>query len=244
MHTHEKIDPGSDAVRIAPVPPNPVAELEKAVALIRDQVDALQITVAEEKQPWYRDHSAVLSILALILSTVFSVYSVYQSIQQSHADASEKAHSAQSSKLETLRQFMLQAATIRSEEIQEEGTLARTNPVLFGQRSSVRNLQRQIILENADAIVGYVRDSVSAQLYNALAFEHSTDGQYAVAEQYYLAALKAATDSASRVVSLRGLASLYMAPRSPITNVSKGRELFRQVIEIISRQTEKQGITS
>jgi hypothetical protein len=217
-----------------------VGELQHDISLLRDQVDALQIAAAEKKRPWYRDHSVLLSLLALLFSTVFSIFSVYQAVQQNQIEASDKAREIERSKLEGLRQFMLQLATIRADEIQDQGTIAQSNPVLFNQRSSVRNLQRQIILESADAIAAVVKDSVSAQVYNALAFEHSTDGRYQDAERYYIAAMKASADSGnSMLVSLQGLAGLYMTPQSSIADVQKGRQYYHRAMEILARQSDE-----
>jgi hypothetical protein len=116
----------------------------------------------------------------------------------------------------------------------------RTQPVLYGQRSVVRNAQRQLILESADAIAREHRDRVSAQVFNTLAYERASDGRHEAAEQYFRAAIKAASDSSSAVlVSLQGLATLYMTPGTPITNLPMGRQSFRQAMDILRRGSDE-----
>ena len=233
-------DPRLDGIPIQHAPT--VFELRQDTDLLRDQVDALQIAAMEKKRPWYRDHSTLISLSALLLSTIFSLQAVYDTINAKAAERSEKTSAEIRTKLETLRQFMVQVADIRNEEVQEQSTTAIANPALYGMRSSARNTKRQILLESADAIVADVREDVSAQVLNTLAFEHFMDSRFHSAERYYLAALEASRDSANAtVVSLGGLAALYMTPGSPLHAVDRGRTHWARVMEILSARRDEYG---
>lgn len=219
-----------------------VYELRRDTDLLRDQVDALQVSAAEKRRPWYRDHSTLISLSALLLSTIFSLQAVHDTIRAKAAERNEKTHAEIRTKLETLRQFMVQVADIRNEEVQEQSTTALSSPALYGMRSSARNAKRQILLESADAIVTDVREHVSAQVLNTLAFEHSMDSRFHSAERYYRAALAASSDSANAtVVSLGGLAMLYMTPGNPLHAVDKGRSHWAHVMTILDARRDEYG---
>lgn len=213
--------------------------LESRVELLRDEVGLLQISVAERQRPWYRTPSTLISILALLCSAIFSVQTLLQAHYASEFNERSKADAELKAKRETLRQLMVQVSDIRSDEIQEQSSLANSNPALFALRSGARNSKRHILLESADAIASEILPALSANVLVSLGFEHLMDSSFRDAERYYTLSLSHATSDVTRIAAFVGLCNVYMMPGGPLHDLRKGRDFARRALALLGNRGDE-----
>jgi len=222
------------------LPPSSEDEgLESRVELLRDEVGLLQISVAERKRPWFRTPPTLISILALLCSAIFSIQTLLQTHYASELNERSKAEAELKAKRETLRQLMVQVNDIRSDEIQEQSSLANSNPALFALRSGVRNSKRHILLESADALASEILPALSATVLVSLGFEHLMDSSFRDAEHYYTLSLSHATSDVTKIAALVGLCNVHMTPGSPLHDLRKGRDFARRALALLGTRRDE-----
>jgi tetratricopeptide (TPR) repeat protein len=198
--------------------------------LVRTRVDNLEVKAAEAKKPWYRQLPLWISILSLLVSSGFSGYTAYEQRKEHQAEELKK-------RLESLRATLLQIADIRNEFL--AAAVAEPNQVQLIQRSSQLNAKKQILIENADALISGIETEVSPALFIELAYEESTDGEYADAKQHYEQGLRGkGLDTISSLAILRSLGEIYMQPGTTFHDNEKGREEYRQALKLLQNNED------
>jgi hypothetical protein len=224
--------PPTEGADARPTEPAALDRIRADVSLLRDQVDVLQSV--RESKPWYRQHSLLVSGLALLVSTVLSI-SARRDQTTTLAAAERKG------KLETLRQYMGQLADIRMEETREFATSGR-NAQLYSQLSSLRQTKRQLLIESADAIIVDVEGEVQPNILVTLAFEQTQDGRYAEAKRFYeLAEARTAPGSPERLVVAHGMAGLKMIPGTPVFDADAAMRHFDEGEQILRKRSDEYG---
>lgn len=192
--------------------------------LVSTRVDYLELKEAEAKKPWYRQLPLWISIFSLLVSTGFSGYTAY--IQK-------KEHQAEvlKNRMEIVRSALLQIADIRDQFLSLAAAPEQNN-VQATQRSVQLNTKKQILIENADALISGIETDVNPALIVELAYEESTDGEYDAAKRHYEFGLKNKhLDPLSTLAILRGLGDTYMQPKTNFHDNEKGREYYRRALQ-------------
>jgi hypothetical protein len=239
---------------------------------LQQQVTALELESLEQKKPWYKQPSTIISMVAVFISATFSVYTAWtQSGQRKHEEIAKK--------LETLRATVLQIADLRNEWVQSQVNMDKNSPQ-FMQREGLINTKKQVLIENADAIIGDVRKYVSPSVFEILAYETQADSKFSDAQTYYELALaseygsslsdvqsgnsswmkklwvafgfgnnagrQAASSGFSKLFIKKDLALLYMQPNTgvDIYNPKRGRDLLKEVIAELDRYKDEYAIQS
>ena len=204
--------------------------------LVRTRVDNLEVKADEAKKPWYRQLPLWISILSLLVSSGFSGYTAYEQRKEHQAEELKK-------RLESLRATLLQIADIRNEFL--AAAAAEQNQVQLIQRSSQLNAKKQILIENADALISGIETEVSPALFIELAYEESTDGEYAGAKRHYEQGLRGkGLDTISSLAILRSLGELYMQPATTFHDNEKGREEYRQALKLLQNNEDDNTLSS
>jgi hypothetical protein len=213
--------------------PVPMTEIRTAtlttdhdIQLLRDRVDSLELKAAERKTPWYKQLPLWLSIISLLISAGFSLYTAYQQQQDKTAEEFKR-------RLETLRATVLEIADLRSENLKVIAT-SDQNPSQVSQNLSIINTKRQVLIENADALLSGIEREVSSAVFVELAYEEATDERFVEAERYYKLGLQSKhLDLVSTVAISRALGELYTNPKSDLYNLELGRARFQQALDAL-----------
>ncbi|HUI85342.1 MAG TPA: hypothetical protein VL240_14030 [Candidatus Binatia bacterium] len=193
--------------------------------LLRTRVDNLEVKTAEAKKPWYRQLPLWISIFSLLISAGFSGYTAYEQSKEQKAEELKR-------RLETLRATVLQIADIRNEFIQASASPQQQNSAQFVQRSALLNTKKQVLIENAGALISGIETHVSPAILIEVAYEEGSDGKFVEAEHYYQTALQApGLDTLTSVSVMRSLGELYMQPVTNFCDQNKGRDYYRRALE-------------
>jgi hypothetical protein len=198
--------------------------------LVRTRVDKLEIKAEEAKKPWYRQLPLWISILSLLISSGFSAYTAYQQSKEQKAAELKR-------RLENLRSTVLQIADIRNEFV-IASTSAEPNMAQFTQRSALLNTKKQVLIENADALISGIETEVSPAIFAELAYEESADGKVEEARRYYELGLRSKhPDALTSGAIMRSLGELYMQPIAFHDN-EKGRAYYREALRVQNGQDD------
>ncbi len=205
--------------------------------LVRARVDNLEVKEAEARKPWYRQLPLWISILSLLVSAGFSGYTAYVQQKEHRAEELKK-------RLESVRATLLQIADIRDQFLLLAASPDQNN-MQMTQRSSQLNTKKQILIENADALIDGIETEVSPALLVELAYEESTDGQYGAAKRHYEDGLRSKQlDPLSSVSILRCLGELYMKPNTGFQDIEKGRADYRQALNLAGNNQDDASLSS
>lgn len=205
--------------------------LKEEIDLVRSRVDKLEIKAGEAKKPWYRQLPLWISILSLLISSGFSGYTAYHQSKEQKADELKR-------RLENLRSTVLQVADIRNEFV-IASTSSEQNMAQLTQRSSLLNTKKQVLIENADALISGMETEVSPAIFVELAYEESTDGKFEEAKRYYEQGLLCKhLDALTSGSILRSLGEIYMQPVTAFHDNEKGREYYREALRVQNGQDD------
>jgi hypothetical protein len=117
------------------------AEHEHTIELLRDQVDALQVSAAEKHKPWYRQTPSLASLLAILLSVTTFAYSNLKDKRQDVQKKQESLRGIVSAMIDLANE---QQAKLGSADSQKLSTQERE---FIG---GMMNTRRMILAETAD----------------------------------------------------------------------------------------------
>ena len=188
---------------------------------LKDEVDALQVLVMKQQQPWYRDAAAIVAVLALVFSFGTTIVS-YQRTSQEDIHASEIELRALLSRSSAIPAEMTENARTYADD---PGAVARSTSVLT---------QEQILLakQAAQVLFGIPQERVTAAQYLLVANVLIGNGIDREGLQLVDSAIAVARDvndfvSAVRVKAFR----LFQLQRA-----DEGRDLYQQALAVWDRR--------
>jgi tetratricopeptide (TPR) repeat protein len=184
---------------------------------LKNEVDALQVLVMKQQQPWYRDAASIVAVLALMFSFGTTIVS-YQRASQ------EDVHAAEIE----LRALLTRLSAIPAEMTQNAKTYA-DDPGAVASLASVLT-QEQILLakQAAQVLLGIPAERVTAAQYLAVANVLITNGIDTEGLPLLDAAIQVARDvndytSAARVKAYR----VFQLGR-----YDEGRDLYQRALNV------------
>ncbi len=147
---------------------DPIAEMQSDIQLIRDQVDELQLAIAEKRAAWYKQPSTLISVVALAVSTVTSMGAYY--VQQRKDVAQDQAE-----KLAAVSQL---ATEIIDTGKQMADLNELKDPAQASYLNALLNNKREIMVARATDLVDKLQLNVSPEiLYTLGSQEHLSKGR-------------------------------------------------------------------
>jgi len=206
-----------------------VKELQRCTQALHSKVDTLQI----DEKPWYQNASVLVSLLAVLVTVGLTSYNMYlQSVGIIQQEMKERQAN--------VRTAVTKLVAARKENII---LMQRANTSDRNQLDILINSQRQVLLEDAKALVDELGTGASTNTLLILGYELQTDSDFETAHSYYKQALKSArTEHLDRVVALRSLAGLRMIPNTGIADYKQGRDYWQQAINIQKNRNDEYGL--
>ena len=206
--------------------PSSIERITARLALLTDQVDALQVESAGRNRPWYREPSLIISLLALTISALFSAIGMRQ------VNAKDIA-----AKQESLRQTVVQIVDSQTEmsQVAQENI---SNPLMARWANSNLNSKRQVLIETALALVGELGDSVDASSLTPLGGQLQLDGRYDEALALYFKALDLVDSPVVRSAILRSIGGSYRLQGSATYDVGKSRDYLQRAVDLFKDQDD------
>lgn len=194
--------------------------LEERVRVIKDEVDALQINIMNQKSPWYKNVPAIISILALCFS-FGTTYVSYNRI---------KAQDIISLRAE-LRSVLQRLMALPKENF--ELTKKYTNdPLAIGFLGGYINQENSLLARQAAEIANKLpKDKVSAAEYYAIAMALQASYNVEGAERFLDFALVTSKDFNEEIAILRAKANIFFLSGQP----EAGRMEYRKALNIFAK---------
>src|SRR5258707_568432 len=146
-------------------------ESQRTLSLLRDQVDALQVQAAERQRPWFKQPSAVLSVVALVVSLTFSLLSAYF----------HSADTAAASLASTAALVRANLSSLVDLQLQQQDAAARVSndPIALAGINGAINLKRQMLIEETERLMGQLSGHATSAEYLGLgrSEEHTSELQ-------------------------------------------------------------------
>jgi hypothetical protein len=195
-------------------------DLRDRIDTIKQEVDALQITVAGQRKPWYRRWDAFLPIVVSAVAFGFTAVSGLQ--------GDERAARAELRGLvQQLQALPRERFEINREFPGDAPNDAYARNFLGGQVSSETN----VLAEHAAQIIEQLDGKAGAAEYATTAAALSEAGQGPRAQALLERGLSHAKDAISEVTLLRQLANGHFA----LGNVEGGRAMYRLALAIFDK---------
>ena len=203
-----------------------IERINARLALLTDQVDALQVEAAGRSRPWYREPSLIISLVALVISALFSAVGMRQ------VSANDIA-----AKQESLRQTVVQIVDSQTEMSQaaEENS---GNPLMARWAAGNLNSKRQVLIETALALVDELGDAVDASSLVPLGGQIQLDGRYDEALALYFQALDLGDSPVVRSSIMRSIGGSYRLQGSAMYDVEKSRDFLQQAVDLFKDQDD------
>ena len=188
--------------------------------LLKKEVDALQIAIHEQRTPWYKSMSTVLSVVALLFSfgTTFVSYTRTQS------------QDIQSARVE-LRGLLQRLASLPRESIEITKKYEKNDPAVVASISGFINQENALLARQAAEIAKKIPpESVSATEYYAIGVALQNAYNVEGAKELFTKAIDVSTDLNDRVGALRMRANLLFNTGQP----DAGRVDYQRALDIFS----------
>ncbi len=192
--------------------------VEVQLTALKQEVDAIQISILSDSKPWYRQISILIALFAFIFSLGTTAVSFYQSAQQE----------VQSARLElrSLIKELTEHPKLSAEILQTYKHDLPTIQLL----SSTLNTRNIVLAKQARATIDVIEGSllgsksVLAEEYFAIVTALRNSGQESRISEYLEEALDRADDPMTATSALRALAGVA----GSMKDVAKMRELMEQ----------------
>lgn len=208
--TRERVDLEGDA---APAEPS----LHTQLHTMKQEIDALQIAMAEPARPWYRQAPVLIAMGAL----VFSVLTTY------YADRRANLQDAHNADVE-LRQLVREIAEVTTENNELVNRFGR-NPQALLLASSLGRTNVLVLANEAAELVDEYPEQVSAAEYYAVGAALSTFSTSDRVFDYYERALTKAQETQDNQTYLAVTRSLAIAHFGQ-GNVEQGRDVYERAL--------------
>jgi hypothetical protein len=192
---------------------------DESIARIENELYSLKIALAKREQPWFRNSSVIISILALLFSFGTTGVSYLRTHQQDIHDAR--------SELRTLIQ-RLNHLPIENLEYSQKYS---TDPTVAGQLSGLVNSENSLIAKQASDVIDRIPNNVSATEYSAVANALIQSALNDKALKLFQLGLTVANDVNDEVNILRSYGSTLFLTGS----IENGREKYRKALTVFTR---------
>jgi tetratricopeptide (TPR) repeat protein len=203
-------------------------DLEQRVALMKREIDALQIAATEKSKPWYQNFPILLSVIALIFSfgTTFVSYhrTNIQDIQSTRAE---------------LRSLLQRLAALPKEnvEVNLKYVADQESKNMIG---SFINQENTLLARNAAELAKKLPPkSVSATEYYAIAVALQGAYDLAGADEFLQYAINTRPDFNIEIACLRTMANLKFIQGQP----AAGRVDYQRALDIFSKYPQYDSFT-
>jgi len=203
-----------------------LAGIVAEIKVIRDRVDELQIKSAEQRVVWYKQPALLISILALLVSTVTTIGAFVAQ--------------ARAKNLSDLQQLTTDIVDINKQVLDIDFT---KDPSKATNLSSLLNNKRQIMISQAKELISKMGSRVPPEILYTIGYQEQTDGRAESAEKMYLGVLgQSSNDDVLQLATRRSLAILYMTPSTNLTDLAKGRQQFAAAIGFLAKKRDDNSI--
>lgn len=194
-------------------------ERDPDLAMLKREVDSLQIQLLSTSKPWYKQASTLISLFALIFSSGTSLISWQRVAEQDR----------QSWKQE-LRGLIIELVTLplKGAELNEK---YKNQKLLLGSVSSVLNQQSLILADQASVVVQKIPDLVTAQEYLALAGAFHNGGQLERAKAMRDRAIERSSNPIETITALRQLGGMAFQRG----DLAGGRTHFQEALNVFKK---------
>ncbi|MBI3790370.1 MAG: hypothetical protein HY275_05780 [Gemmatimonadetes bacterium] len=206
--------------RPEPLPPPSSHANADEIALLRGQVDALQIEATKRSRPWYRTPSDVMSVVALTISTLFSLLALRHQYM-------ERADAAVAAQVALLRQEIASLAQLQT-EWEEVAERTANNVSLQARLNSAFNARRQLLIEDIDRLIDAVGAHVPSMYFVLFGQQLALDANGSRAAEVLARGLAGARGSLARSNVHRSIAMNALQPGDPDT--AAGRIAWRAAL--------------
>jgi tetratricopeptide (TPR) repeat protein len=203
-----------------------MTDLESRVAMMKREVDALQLQATEAARPWYRHVPVVLPILVSVAALLFSFGATYFS--EKRLDRQEK-HAARAE----LRGMIQRLTELPKETLDANRTYAK-DPEGMARISGYLNVERMVLAKQAAELMADLPGDVTATEYYSVASALSWAGYSEQSMELLRKGLDAAGDAPDEVDLLRHYAGQLFAAG----DIAGGRERFGEAMSIFRKYPE------
>jgi tetratricopeptide (TPR) repeat protein len=193
------------------------------IELLRQQVDAIQVAMAEKSRPWHRNPSTLLSLLALLFSFGTTMVSYVRT----------EAQDVQSARIE-LRTMLQRLAALPRESV-ESMKRYKDDPATIAALSGFLNQENAILARQAAEIAKKIPERyISATEYYAVGVALQNAYNVEAAKEFFTKALNVSTDINDRVGALRTRGNLLFISGQP----EAGRKDYIQALDVFTGPAE------
>jgi hypothetical protein len=195
-------------------------ELEQKVDLMKREIDALQIAITGHTNPWYKDVSTILSVVALL----FSFGTTYVSY---HRTAVQDIQSRR----QELRSLLQRLAALPKENVDIQKKYAN-DPASMKVVAGLIDQEGTVLARQAAEIAKKLPgDLVSGTEYYSIAIALQNSYDLAGADEFLKYSIQAATDFATEIAAVRSTAVLQFSQGRP----ESGRVEYQKALNIFSK---------
>jgi len=215
-----------------------IGKMDARIDLLRDQVDAIQVALKDEKTPWYRKPQDLIGLFAVVVSVLFSSLSLWIGLSNAASEDLNAKH-------ELLRETIIEL-TRTQQELMQLGQTPTSNALALREAGGNLNIKRIHLIETAEGLIDELEqrgEQISPIIYLAVSYQMLTDLRYERARDYAAKALAIAEKSGNTgwtSNSLRQLGQLALTSGSPTFEPQKGREYLQRNIALFEGKTDEQ----
>jgi hypothetical protein len=207
-------------VEVSTTSPGIFDELRSRQERLRDSVEDIQKGLAEEKKPWYRQPTTLVSLASTLFAILSGLYSIHSARTQ---DISKNA-----ADLQTIVADLIQ---LRTDEMQDLPS-AKTDSAAYAMRSSFRNAKREALLEQAGVKLNSASYQVWPSILTILAVETDIDGDYKTSYEYLTRASKESRPhTPEKVGALFTLAQFCLTDGKALCKPGEGKSYYLAALD-------------
>jgi hypothetical protein len=197
-----------------------IEELEQKVNQMKGEIDAMQVSIAGQSKPWYRNVSTILAAVALL----FSFGTTYVSYRRT------AVQDVQSLRQE-LRGLLQRLASLPKENVDIQRRYA-DDPAVMGLVSGYINQENTLLARQAAELAKKLpSDSVSAIEYYAIGLALQNAYDTAAAGEFFEYSNQTAKDFNTEISALRSTATLRFIQGQP----ESGRVEYQKALNVFSK---------
>jgi tetratricopeptide (TPR) repeat protein len=194
--------------------------LEQKVALMEQEIDALQIAITGRTTPWYKNMSTILSVVALAFSFGTTYVSYHRTAVQDIQNARQE-----------LRGLLQRLATLPKENVDIQKKYA-SDPASMNVVGGFINQENALLARQAAELAKKLpADVVSGTEYYAIAIALQNSYDLSAADEFLKYSIQAAKDFNTEIAALRSTANLQFIQGRP----EAGRVEYQKALNIFSK---------
>lgn len=214
--------PIEDTPPLPPVQSDPETSVPRdhELAIMKREIDALQIAVTGSSNPWYKSASTIISVVALL----FSFSTTYVSYRRSEVQDTQNLR-------QELRTLLQRLAALPKENLEFSKKYAG-DPQSVSLVSGFVNQENALLARQAAEIAKRLpREMVSATEYYAIAVASQNSYELQTAKEFLDLSLQVARDFNAEISALRAQAHLKFMTGDP----AGGRADYEKALAIFTR---------